>query len=283
MLIAQITDVHIGFDPENPEDELNRQRFDRVLAELIEGPNRPDLVLVTGDIADRGDVDSYRRVAEALQRCPFPAYLALGNHDDRANFSVVFPQIPMPDGFAQYCVALDGLRIIVLDTLEVGRHGGGFCEARAAWLRARLGEHRDVPTVIVMHHPPFDSGIEWMTTHPGEPWVKRFADAIAGHRHVKAIWSGHLHRAVVAPWKGITATVCPATAAELSLDLSPIDPDKPDGRPMVNADPPGYALHRWTGYGMVTHFDAVLDHVVLARFDHRMQPLVRDLVGERPS
>ena len=40
MLIAQITDVHLGFNPEDPEDELNRKRFDLVLAELIHGRNR---------------------------------------------------------------------------------------------------------------------------------------------------------------------------------------------------------------------------------------------------
>ncbi|MEO9130089.1 MAG: hypothetical protein ABI240_02650 [Sphingomonas sp.] len=52
---------------------------------------------------------------------------------------------------------------------------------------------------------------------------------------------------------------------------------------MVNADPPGYALHRWTRHGMVTHFDTVQEHVVLAKFDERMQPLVRDLFSERPD
>ncbi len=153
----------------------------------------------------------------------------------------------MPAGFAQYCIALEGLRIIVLDTLETGRHGGGFCEVRSAWLKARLAEQRDTPTVIVMHHPPLDVGIAWMDPGPDQPWIARFADAIAGHRQIRAIWCGHLHRPITASWKGITVTICPATAAELSLDLNPIDPDRPDDRPMVNADPPGYALHRWNG------------------------------------
>ena len=124
MLIAQITDVHLGFEPDNP-DELNRRRFDLVLAELIEGRNRPDLMFVTGDLVDRGDIGSYARVAEALKGCPFPVYPALGNHDDRTNFAATFPKVPMPSGFAQYCLALEGLRLIVLDTLEEGRHGGG--------------------------------------------------------------------------------------------------------------------------------------------------------------
>ena len=73
MLIAQITDIHIGFDPDNPA-EYNRKRLDEVLDVLIEGPNRPDLLLATGDITDRGDADSYRRLATAFSRCPFPVW-----------------------------------------------------------------------------------------------------------------------------------------------------------------------------------------------------------------
>src|SRR3546814_15701257 len=70
MLIAQITDIHIGFDPDTPA-EYNRKRLDDVLDALIEGVNRPDLLLPTGDITDRGDPTSYARLATAFPRCPF--------------------------------------------------------------------------------------------------------------------------------------------------------------------------------------------------------------------
>jgi len=281
MLIAQITDVHLGFEPGN-SDEFNRQRLDLVVRALCDGPNRPDLLLVTGDLADKGDVESYLRLTEALDPCPFPVYPCLGNHDLRDNFADSIPHAPLVDGFLQYCIALDGLRIVVLDTLEEGRHGGGFCAVRATWLTARLAEEPDTPTIIVMHHPPMDAGIDWMSTHSDEPWVARFAGAIAGHGQIQAILCGHLHRPIVAPWKGVTVIVCPATSGQLALDLRPIDPEMPDDRTMVIADPPGYALHRWTGGGLVTHFDAVQEHAVLAKFDATMQPLVRHLFEERP-
>ena len=62
MLIAQITDVHLGFEPGNP-DELNRQRLDRTLRTLVEMVPRPDLLLATGDLADPGDdSESYARL-----------------------------------------------------------------------------------------------------------------------------------------------------------------------------------------------------------------------------
>ena len=66
MLIAQITDVHLGFEPGNP-DELNRKRLDCALRTLAEMVPRPDLLLATGDLADTGDdFESYARLKEAV-------------------------------------------------------------------------------------------------------------------------------------------------------------------------------------------------------------------------
>jgi 3',5'-cyclic-AMP phosphodiesterase len=282
MLIAQVTDIHLGFEPDNPT-EFNRKRLDQVIRQLIEMKPQPDLLLATGDLVDRGDSDSYRRLRNALDECPFPVWLCLGNHDLRENFSAWYPDIPVADGFVQYEVETGPLRLLFLDTLEEGRHGGAFCEVRAAWLKARLAEKPDRQTVIVMHHPPVEVGLDWMNTHPDEPWVARFADAIAGHAQVSGIICGHLHRPITVGWRGTTISICASTAPQVALDLAAIDPEKPDGRPMIIADPPAYALHRWNGRELVTHFDNADDHVVLARYDEKMQGLVRSLIGERPG
>lgn len=282
MLIAQVTDIHLGFEPGNV-GELNRRRLDKVLDILIDGPNRPDLLLATGDLTEFGDIDSYRALAEAFARCPFPVFPCLGNHDVRANFRAVFPDVPVADGFVQYDVVQGGVRLIVLDTLEEGRHGGAFCAVRAAWLAARLAEQRDVPTLVVLHHPPVEVGIDWMNTDPDEPWVARLAGALRGAGQVAGLLCGHVHRSIAAPWDGVTVMICPSTAPQVALDLSPIDSAAPDGRPMIAAGPPGYALHRWGAHGLVTHFDAVGPSQILARFNGRMQPLVRDMLGERPQ
>jgi len=281
MLIAQVTDIHLGFDPDNPA-EFNRKRLDQVLRALNDGPNRPDLLLATGDLTDRGDADSYRRLANAFSQCDFPVWPCMGNHDDRAHFAMHFPHIPVEDGFVQYVIHQDGRRIIMLDTLEPGRHGGAFCERRAQWLAARLDEDDVTPTLIVMHHPPVEVGIDWMNTHPDEAWVLRFAATIAGRANLQAILCGHIHRSVVAPWKGTTIAICSSTAPQLALDMRPMDPEAPDNRPMIVADPPAFAIHRWTGNGLITHFETADDHVMLAKFDAGMQSLVRTLMDERP-
>ena len=281
MLIAQVTDVHLGFEPNNPA-EFNRQRLDQVIRKLNTTEPVPNMWIISGDLVDRGDVESYKRLRSVIDGCGFPTWLCLGNHDMRDNFSAVFPEIPVNGGFVQYEVETDSLRILMLDTLEEGRHGGAYCEARADWLDQQLAEQPNMPTLLVMHHPPVDAGIEWMATDSREPWVARFSDAIEGHSQVVGIICGHLHRPISSIWKGTSVVVCASSAPQTALDLSPIDAEEPDSRAMIIADPPGYALHRWNGREMVTHFDNADDHVVIARFDHKMQKLVRHLLDERP-
>jgi 3',5'-cyclic AMP phosphodiesterase CpdA len=281
MLIAQVTDIHLGFEPDNPA-EFNRKRLDQVIRQLCAMKPRPDMLLATGDLVDRGDGESYRRLRNAFAGCPFPVFYCLGNHDVRENFVQWFPETPTADGFVQYEHETPDLRILFLDTLEEGRHGGAFCETRANWLKARLAEKPDTKTLIIMHHPPVEVGVEWMNTHPGEPWVQRVAEAMDGHDQIVGIICGHVHRAITVGWRGKTIAICASTAPQVALDLSRIDPENPDGRPMIIADPPAFALHRWNGQELVSHFDNADEHVVLARFDAKMQDLVRSLLGERP-
>jgi 3',5'-cyclic AMP phosphodiesterase CpdA len=282
MLIAQVTDVHLGFEPNNPA-EFNRQRLDQVIRKLKTTDPVPDMLIISGDLVDRGDIESYQRLRSVVDGCGFPVWLCLGNHDMRDNFSAVFPEIPLNDGFVQYEVETEFLRILLLDTLEEGRHGGAFCEERADWLNQQLSAKPNTPTLLVMHHPPVDVGIEWMATDSREPWVARFSDAIEGHNQVVAVICGHLHRPISSIWKGTSVIVCASSAPQTALDLSPIDAENPDSRAMIIADPPAYALHRWNGREMITHFDNADDHVVIARFDHKMQKLVRHLLEERPG
>lgn len=282
MLVAQITDIHLGFEPDSP-GEFNRQRLDRVVAELVAMNPQPDLLLATGDLIDRGDADSYRRLREALADLPFPVRYALGNHDERATFQAVFPEVAFADGFLQYVIDDLPVRVIVLDTLEEGRHGGAFCDVRAAWLNARLDEETTRKTLIVQHHPPIEVGIAWMNTDPAEPWVEMLAACLRGRTNVIGLVCGHIHRAVTTHWEDLVVATCPSTAPQVALDLRPIDPDTPDQRALIVADPPGYALHWWNGRELITHWETAEDHTVLARYDANLQGMIQGMLSERPG
>lgn len=281
MLVAQITDVHLGFDPGNP-DEYNRQRLDRTLALLAAMTPLPDLLLATGDIADNGEDEvSYARFREAIAGLPFPVWPAMGNHDSREAFLAVFPDTPVAGGYIQYAIEDFPVRILVLDTLEIGRHGGGFDEVRAAWLEARLAEAPGRPTLIALHHPPIATGLSWMTENPEAAWVLRLQAIVEAHPNIVAMVAGHLHRPIVTRWAGTALAVCPSTAPQVALDMEAMDAEHPDNRPMIVADRPYFALHYWNGSGLITHFDTVEEHEILAHFSPKRQPLIRMLKKER--
>lgn len=282
MIIAQMTDIHIGFDPEARPEELNRQRFRATLDRLLEQPNTPDMLLLTGDITDRGDADSFAKTAQMLENCPFPVHALVGNHDSREELLKAFPDTPTNDGFVQYTLEQEGLLIIALDTMEPGRHGGAFCEARHDWLKATLAQHKGQPTVIFMHHPPILSGIGWMDPVAGEPWLVNLADALAGFAdQVQAIHCGHLHRQLNGSFAGIPVCVTPAVAPLVSMDMRPISADVADNRALITTEPATYALHRWHEGHLVSHYERVSDWDVLAWYGPHLQPMIREMEVEK--
>lgn len=281
MLIAQMTDIHIGFDPEARPEELNRIRFRQTLDRLLAAPNPIDMLLLTGDLTDHGDQESFDKIAELLAVCPFPVHAIPGNHDSRESLLASFPATPTHDGFIQYVIEQEGLRIVMLDSFDPGRHGGAFCTRRRDWLRAELDAHPDTPTVLFMHHPPVVSGIDWMDPAPDEAWIANFGAAIAGHRQVQAIHCGHLHRPISARFGGVPVSVTPSVAPLVSLDLRAVDVQRPDNRALITTEPAGYALHRWDGINLVTHYERTNDWDVLAFYGTHLQPMMREMFAER--
>lgn len=286
VLIAQITDTHVGFEPEAGDEEFNYLRFRMTIDHVCAQTVQPDILILSGDIADKGTPESYAQIKRAIADVPFPVHVMTGNHDNRENLLAAFPDCPTiaaPDGgaFAQYSLDLSGLRVLCLDTLQHGRHGGAFCEVRADWLAQELAAQPDSPTLIVMHHPPIISGIDWMDPRPGEAWLKRFADAISGHDQIVGIACGHLHRPMAASLNHLPVAVTPAVAPAVSLDLRPVDFHQSDGRGIVDAEPPGYALHRWKDGQLVTHFQPVGDWTRLAVYSENLIPMMQALEAER--
>ena len=105
---------------------------------------RPDLLLATGDIADNGDDRGLLRALPRGDRrtCPSRSIRRWAITTAATPSSTSSRTRRSADGFIQYAIEDLPVRILVLDTLEVGRHGGGFCETRAAWLDARGSPRR---------------------------------------------------------------------------------------------------------------------------------------------
>jgi 3',5'-cyclic-AMP phosphodiesterase len=125
------------------------------------------------------------------------------------------------------------------------------------------------------------AGIDWMDPAPDEAWIGRLRQVLAGQNQVQAIHCGHLHRQITTRFAGLPLGVTPSVAPLVAMDLTPIDPDTPDDRELITTEPPTYALHRWDGTRLVSHYERVGDWQVLARFHAGLQPMIRGMFAER--
>lgn len=254
MLIAQITDLHIV-----ERGQLLSGRVDSAagLAAAIEHLNglepRPDLVVATGDLVNDGLDEQYDHLRELLEPLELPLLLLPGNHDDRAAMRRAFPDLPPPStDHDRLDMVVDGhpLRIVALDTLVPGEHGGQLLSEQMAWLDGVLAARPDEPTVVFQHHPPFVTGIGWMD-EVGLAGADLEADVLQRHSHVHAVLCGHVHRPIHARFGGTVASCWPSTAAQVALAL--------DGTANTYTDEPtAVALHRWDpANGLVSHLSPV--------------------------
>lgn len=257
MLIAQVSDPHITADGSPAGNVDPEARLAGVIEVLGAEERRPDLMLVTGDLANDGQDGCYARLATLLEGVSWPVWVLPGNHDDRGGLRAhmgrwLGDEPREDDGFIQYVVDGYALRILVLDTLLDGAAGGRLCGRRLAWLAARLEEERDRPTVIAMHHPPARCGIAGFDKHPMDGRVALEA-LVRRHPQVVRVVAGHLHRPLTLGWAGSTVTVCPSTAFAVNLDLR-------EGAGLsIHDGAAAFQLHEWLpdGTGLLTHTRAL--------------------------
>ena len=250
MLLAQITDLHVSAEG-SPFDLRHRtgERLARAIEHLRRLDPRPDAVVCTGDLVNEGSPVEYARLAELLAPLPMPCYLIPGNHDDREQLRAAFAHrgfLPK-EGRLCYQVDLGPLRVIALDTNLPGEPGGRLGEEQLRWLEARLREHPGRLTILLMHHPPFATGIEGMDAMGLED-AAALAQVVGRHPQIERILCGHLHRPIVKRFAGTIASTCPSTGPQVALDLRP-------GVPVSMLDEPtACQLHLWEdGLGLVSH------------------------------
>ena len=273
LLVCQISDLHIGMDGDDPAGR-GIVRAGMVIDQVAALDPAPDIVVLSGDLSDRGDAASYRRLSDRLASLRMPVLPMVGNHDHRATLLEHFPQTPVAAGFVQYAHRLGDRRLVLLDTLDEGRGGGAFCARRADWLDACLREAPDTPTVVALHHPPFAVGIDWMDPSADAPWIARLRAVVRHHPQIVGFMAGHLHRPIAVAWEGRPCIVASSVAPQLAFDLRPTPIDAPDGRPLVVIEPPAFVLHRWSDDALVSHFVRVEAAQPIVRLDDAMVPVL---------
>jgi 3',5'-cyclic AMP phosphodiesterase CpdA len=215
---------------------------------------RPDLVVISGDIANSALPEEYERASSLLGDLQMPFAAIPGNHDRRIPMRRALPD----PSYGAAESALNAMRsigevdVLLIDSTVPGAAHGELDAATLAWLDSALAASATRPALLFLHHPPFDTGIVYT-----DAIRLRNADALAAllkrHPRTLLVAAGHVHRAAQTVFAGISATICPAGEQAVLLEFAPRWPE------VYKIEPPALHLHAWLpGEG----FGSVVTHVV---------------------
>jgi 3',5'-cyclic AMP phosphodiesterase CpdA len=242
MIIAQISDTHIMAGP--AEDEAGARRAEN-LRRCIVDINRQgvDVVIHTGDSVHNGLAAEYANLRGILAGLEAPLFLVPGNRDRRDALRAAFDDydyLPATGDLLHYAIDDYPVRLVALDSIAAGERKGVFDAARLAWLDETLARAPEKPTVMFMHHPPFDIGDHYVGGYRRPEDAEELEAVVRRHPQVRRLLCGHVHCAHRTPWGGTVATTMPSVAVDLRKEVDPAF----DGMPV-------YLLHRAAADGRV--------------------------------
>jgi len=110
---------------------------------------------------------------------------SLGNHDwSLDNIDPYLDYFTLPGNERYYDVAFSPAHIFILDIDPHEPDGVGVSSDQAAWLKDALAASEDTWNIVVMHHPPYSSGLHGPSDWAQWPYKEWGADVVlAGHDH----------------------------------------------------------------------------------------------------
>ncbi|MDE1995261.1 MAG: metallophosphoesterase, partial [Rhizobiaceae bacterium] len=112
-----LTDLHIGTADDDHLHSDTTEALRQVLALVATVTPKPQFVVASGDLTNRGDAESFRLLKQMMAEIDVPVIYALGNHDTRAGFyegmEISSETLDAPYDHAQ---VVDGIHIVTLDS-----------------------------------------------------------------------------------------------------------------------------------------------------------------------
>ncbi|MET1089633.1 MAG: phosphodiesterase [Arthrobacter sp.] len=220
--LLHLSDPHLLGGPDPLYGVVDSEaRLAQLFDEVKASGARPEAVIFTGDLADKGDPAAYAKLRAIVE----PACLdlgaeviwAMGNHDNRANLRKGLLDQPGNDDPLDHSYFINGLRVITLDTSVPGFHHGELDDSQLDWLAQELDTPAPDGTVLALHHPPVPSVLDLSVLV--ELRDQASLEAVVRNSDVRTILAGHLHYSTTASFAGVPVSVASASCYTQDLNV----------------------------------------------------------------
>lgn len=260
--VVQLSDTHFLEDGAPPEGGFAYDTSDAFEAVRghVAATGVPDLVVVTGDVADHGRADQYRQAADAFSSLDAPVNVCPGNHDQDATFTTAIGRRTVSTSRAieigNWCFLFVDSNAGVMIAHESGRfvdpaeyddrlHGNGSLGMReASWIRDACAATAAEHVFIWLHHPP-GAPVGLSRDHDYDAEWRNLVGDLA---KLRGMGGGHTHVPDHYEFEGCEVFVCPALKNNFDLDA----------KTML---PPGYRRYRFSPDGTISGHVELIDDV----------------------
>ncbi|WP_458780941.1 phosphodiesterase [Arthrobacter sp. D3-16] len=220
--LLHLSDPHLMGGPDPLYGVVDSEaRLIQLFEEVKASGARPEAVIFTGDLADKGDPEAYvklRAIVEpACRELDAEVIWAMGNHDNRANFRKGLLDQPGSDAPVDHSYFINGLRVITLDTSVPGFHHGELSGSQLEWLASELETPAPDGTILALHHPPVPSVLDLSVLV--ELRDQASLAAVVRNSDVRTILAGHLHYSTTASFAGVPVSVASASCYTQDLNV----------------------------------------------------------------
>ena len=213
--LVQITDLHLLVDPQGLLLGVNTDDTAHDIFKFAQSNDwPPDLVLLTGDLAQEPVPETYQRLNELLRSLKIPCVCLPGNHDDPSTMS---EQLRADNVRHLTRILTDYWQIICLNTSLPEKEGGHVSEESLSQLETLLDEQPDRFALVGIHHPPVAVGCNWLDTMIVDNGDK-LLELARSRPQSRAIICGHIHQALHLRDRGLEIFGTPSTCFQFKPD-----------------------------------------------------------------
>ena len=217
MKLAHVSDLHLLSDAsdateQNPSSMAVASAIANDLASIVKGL---DLVVVSGDITEHADAESFANFEQMFSGIGLSIVLVPGNHDGPAgirSYAASSPQLA-DWHLTNRLTEIGGVRFLGLNTSVEGLTQGALDDETLSLVDEQIRCASDKRLVLVVHHPPLVLGLQQFDGFCKIERGDELLNIIAASAQEIIVLSGHVHRPYSARHGHLDARSCTPAAS----------------------------------------------------------------------